>query len=239
MLRITIWNENRHETQDEAIRKVYPIGIHGALASIFEGKSEYAVRTATLDEPNCGLGEGYSVLDDTDVLLWWGHMAHGDVPDALADKVARRVNEGMGLVALHSAHESKMFMKLMGTRCGLRWRHGARERVWCINPAHPIAAGLPDYFELPEEEMYGEFFDIPTPEQLIFIGWFNSGEVFRSGITFTRGYGKIFYFQPGHEEYPIYYNENVRKVILNGVNYVRPTAENPVIGSRMSPSLEG
>lgn len=228
MIRVTVWNEYVHEREHEAVGKVYPDGIHGCIKSFLQTNEDITVRTATLDEPECGLSE--AVIEETDVLLWWGHMAHGRVPDEIVDRVQDAVLRGMGLIVLHSGHHSKIFRRLMGTTCDLRWRDGDRERVWCCNPGHPIAAGLPEYFELENEEMYGEHFTIPNPDEVIFMGWFAGGEVFRSGCTFTRGCGHIFYFQPGHEEYPTYYNEHVQKIITNAVRWAAPTYRLPETG---------
>jgi trehalose utilization protein len=219
--RVTVWNEYRHEKLDEAISKVYPEGIHGAIAQALREGEEFIVRTATLDEPEHGLTQ--EVLDSTDVLLWWGHMAHQEVNDEIVERVQKRVLCGMGLIVLHSGHHSKIFRKLMGTSCNLKWREAdEKERIWVIEPGHPIAEGLDEYFELEKEEMYGERFDIPEPDTLVFVGWFQGGEVFRSGCCYHRGHGKVFYFQPGHESYPIYYNPNVVKVIRNAAKWAKP-----------------
>jgi len=239
-MKVTVWHEFRHEKKNPVVKGVYPDGMHVVMADgIRQYLPEAEVRTATLDEPEHGLTD--EVLASTDVLTWWGHAAHGEVRDDIVAKVQKRVLEGMGLVVLHSGHFSKIFRMLMGTTCALRWREQAeRERIWCCNPGHPIADGLTDeYFELEHTEMYGEFFDIPEPDELIFISWFEGGEVFRSGCTFTRGKGKIFYFRPGHETFPLYYNENVRRVIANGVKYVTPRSSAPVklTGRRAQPSL--
>lgn len=220
MLRVTVWNEYIHETTNEQIRNIYPDGIHQTIASFLKENEDIEVKTATLREPNHGLSD--EILDNTDVLIWWGHAAHHEVSDEIAEKVRDRVLKGMGLIVLHSGHYSKPFIKLMGTSCSLRWRDDDRERIWCVNPGHPISQGLPEYFELPNEEMYGEFFDIPTPDELVFIGWFKGGEVFRSGCVFNRGYGKVFYFQPGHESFPTYKDKNIQKVITNAVYYLKP-----------------
>lgn len=221
-IRVTVWNEFQHEKLHENIRKVYPEGIHTVIADGLAKHDFGNVRTATLDEPEHGLTT--EVLESTDVLIWWGHMAHKKVQDEIVDRVHRRVLEGMGLVVLHSGHHSKIFKKLMGTSCSLRWREaGEHERIWVVDPAHPIAEGFGPYFELPEEEMYGEFFDIPTPDALVFISWFPGGEVFRSGCCFHRGRGKIFYFRPGHETHPTYYHADVQKVIANGVRWAATT----------------
>ena len=225
LIRVTVWNEFVHERLNEQVKSIYPEGIHSVLSSALNTLlgERVRVRTATLDEPEHGLAE--NVLNETDVLTWWGHAAHAQVADEVADRIQRRVNEGMGLIALHSAHLSKPFTRLMGTSCMLRWREAAeRERLWIVNPAHPIAEGIEDeYFELAHTEMYGEFFDIPAPDELIFISWFEGGEVFRSCCTFSRGKGKIVYFRPGHETFPIYFDARVQRVIANAVRWAAPT----------------
>lgn len=221
MTKITIWNEFRHEKTDAAVQAMYPEGIHGQLAK-FLTAAGFDTTTATLDEPEHGLTD--DVLANTDVLLWWGHMAHEEVSDEVVEKVHQRVLAGMGLIVLHSGHFSKIFKKLMGTNCDLKWREDeSHARVWNVNPSHPITAGIGEFIDLEKEEMYGEHFDIPAPDELIFISWFPNGEVFRSGCTFARGNGKIFYFQPGHETYNSYYNEKVQQVIINAVNWAKPT----------------
>ncbi len=217
MTQVTVWNENRHEKTNPKVAEIYPNGIHQAIASHL-GEYEINARTATLDEAEHGLTA--EVLANTDVLIWWGHMAHDEVADRIVDRVHARVLEGMGLIVLHSAHYSKIFRKLMGTTCGLKWREAdEKERLWVVNPGHPITAGIGEYIELPQEEMYGEHFDIPAPEELIFLSWFAGGEAFRSGCTFTRGQGKIFYFRPGHETYPTYHNKEIIRVIANAVQW--------------------
>lgn len=219
-LRVTVWNEFRHEKISEKIRGIYPQGIHHAIG---EGLgADLDISYATLDEEEHGLTE--AKLSETDVLIWWGHKAHKEVSDVIVERVYKRVREGMGLIVLHSGHFSKIFMKLMGTSCNLKWREaGEKERLWVVSPGHPIAEGIGEYIELEHEEMYGEHFDIPQPDELVFMSWFEGGEVFRSGCTFHRGQGKIFYFRPGHETYPTYYNEQVRRVIRNAVFWAAPT----------------
>lgn len=217
-MNVTIWDEFQ---QSEAILKVYPKGIHTALHDALKVNADMNIRVALLDDPQCGLSD--EVLNSTDVLLWWGHCRHNDVPDELAEKIAKRVNLGMGLIVLHSAHMSKPFTRLMGTSCSLRWREAnEKEYLWNILPAHEIAKGVGEYIMLPQEEMYGECFDIPTPDELVFIGWFKGGNVFRSGCCFERGRGKVFYFQPGHETHPTYYDENIKKIITNAVRWAAP-----------------
>jgi trehalose utilization protein len=226
-IRVTVWNEFRHEKESAEIAKIYPDGMHGAIAAGLRTDPQFAVRAATLDEKDNGLGA--SVLADTDVLTWWGHMAHEVVKDEVIDRVQQRIIEGMGLIVLHSGHYSKMFKRMMGTSCALRWREAnEKTRLWVVEPGHPIADGLPPYFELAHEEMYGERFDIPNPDAVVFISWFAGGNVFRSGCTFTRGKGRIFYFQPGHETYPSYFDPNVRRVIANAVRWAAP-GDGPVM----------
>ena len=221
-LRVLVWGENIHEQQDAAVAAIYPRGMHVAIA---EGIREFLptaeVSTATLQEPEHGLSA--QRLATTDVLTWWGHRGHADVSDEVVERVQRRVLEGMGLIVLHSAHYSKIFKRLMGTTCSLTWRvAGERERLWVCNPGHPIARGIDRYFELPQEETYGEPFAVPPPDEQVFIAWFEGGEVFRSGCCWKRGNGKIFYFQPGHEIYPTYFDRTIRRVIANAAEWARP-----------------
>ncbi|EWG12357.1 ThuA domain-containing protein [Cytobacillus firmus] len=225
MINVIVWNENRHEQKDEKVRAVYPDGIHAAIADFLNGEN-FKVKTATLDEAEHGLSD--AVLQETDVLVWWGHLAHGEVEDAIVEKVKQRVLDGMGLIVLHSGHFSKIFKVLMGTSCDLKWREAdEKERIWIVDPSHPIAEGLGEYIELEKEEMYGEHFDIPAPDELVMVSWFEGGEVFRSGCTYRRGKGKIFYFRPGHETYPTYYHKDVQQVIKNAVRWAKP-ADLPV-----------
>jgi trehalose utilization protein len=220
-IRVTVWNEYRHERNDPAVAAVYPKGIHDAIAEPLRREPGLVVRTATLDEPAHGLGDG--VLESTDVLVWWGHQAHGEVADTTAQEVQQRVLQGMGLVVLHSAHMSKPFIRLMGTSCLLRWREaGEKERLWVVEPGHPIADGLGPWFEIAHEEMYGERFDVPAPEATVLISWFAGGNVFRSGCCYTRGKGRIFYFRPGHETFPTYRQAEVQLVIRNAVRWAAP-----------------
>ncbi len=224
-IRVTVWNENIHESRpDSQTARLYPTGIHGAIADGLAAElgDQVAVRTATMDQAEHGLTE--EVVDSTDVMLWWGHEDHPGVDDAVVERVHRAVLGGMGLLVLHSAHYSKIFRRLMGTTCSLRWRNdGDREVVWTVAPRHPIAAGVPDPLVIAQQEMYGEYFDIPVPEELIFLSSFSGGEVFRSGATWTRGRGRVFYFSPGDQEYPVYLHPGIRRVLANAVQWAAPT----------------
>ena len=232
-IRVLVWGENRHEKVQPNVAAIYPDGMHATIAEgIRENLGDRAsVETTTLDDPEHGLTE--EVLSNLDVLVWWGHAAHDEVADAVVERVHRHVLEGLGLVVLHSGHWSKIFGKLMGTTCTLRWRSDRdRELVWTIDPTHPIAQGIPNPIVIPEQEMYGEFFDVPKPDEIIFVSGFTGGEVFRSGITYRRGFGRIFYFSPGDQDYPVYHHQDVRKVIANGVEWVRT-----VRADRATPTL--
>ena len=221
--KVTIWNEYRHEKKNEKVAEIYPRGMHEAIANHLKKDSSLSVTTATLDEPEHGLPE--SRINETDVMIWWGHIAHDEVKDEIVKRVHGRVLAGMGLIVLHSGHFSKLFKALMGTSCDLKWREADdHETLWVTRPSHPILQGIEDHFTLPGEEMYGEFFDIPEPDETILISSFTGGEVFRSGITYTRGAGRIFYFRPGHETYPTYHDKNVLKIIQNAVKWATPTA---------------
>lgn len=220
MIKVTVWNEGVHEKISEEVRRVYPQGLHNAIADFLKC-GDICVRTATLDDPDCGMTE--EVLRDTDVLIWWGHMAHDRVPDEVAWRVVSHVQKGMGFIALHSAHLSKPFRFLLGTSGSLSWREdGDLERIWTVSPAHPIARGVGRYFELPHEETYAEPFGIPEPDEVVFIGWYEGGEVFRSGCTFHRDNGRIFYFQPGHETFPTFHEPKVQQILRNAVRWAQP-----------------
>ena len=228
MIRVTIWNEYFHELKDEKVKEVYPNGIHGALAEFLGTDEEIKVTTVTQHDENGELRENVGITDEllanTDVMIWWGHVRHGEVPDEIAMKVKNAVLEGMGMIFLHSAHHSKPFKFLMGTSCNLGWRESNdKERLWVIDHNHPIMAGINDrYFELEAEETYTEPFGIPNPDKLLLIGWYNGGEVFRSGCIWHRENGKVFYLQPGHETFPTFYNPNIQTIIKNAVKWAAP-----------------
>ncbi|MGI5851878.1 MAG: trehalose utilization protein ThuA [Clostridiales bacterium] len=220
-IKVTVWNEYLHEVEVPEIGEIYPEGIHNCIGNFLK-EAGMDVKTATLRMPEHGLTE--EVLNDTDVLVWWGHMAHNQVEDEIVDRVYKRVMDGMGLIVLHSGHASKIFSKVCGTDTGLlRWREdGDKEILWVVDPSHPIVDGLDEKIIIPSEETYGEHFCIPKPDDLVFISWFEGGEVFRSGCCYYRGKGKVFYFRPGHETFPIYHQSEIQKVITNAVKWAAP-----------------
>ncbi len=220
MIHVTVWNECIHEKNMPEVAAAHPHGLHGTIAEALQEEDGFEVRTATLDDWECGLTE--DVLANTDVLFWWGHHGHDQVPDEVVDRVCRHVEQGMGLVALHSSHHSKVFRRLCGMTGNLKWHHDARERIFLVDPGHPIAAGLPDHFEISSEECYCEPFSIPRPDELVFLGWFNTGEVFRSGCCFHRSRGRIFYFQPGHETGTSFFVPEIRQIWRNAARWAAP-----------------
>lgn len=235
--RVVVWGEFRHEKENPKVAEIYPEGMQETIAAVLRKEPQLEVSTAWLDKDEQH-GLGGDILEKTDVLVWWGHRAHGEVCDEVVAHVKKRVLEGMGLLVLHSGHYSKIFKVLMGTTCSLKWRESTdKERIWNIAPHHPITQGMGDYFEIPAEEMYGEPFGIPEPDELLMISWFTGGEVFRSGATWQRGNGRVFYFRPGHETYPTYHQPEVQKIIANGVLWARPMVRIPDTCPN-SPALE-
>lgn len=225
MIRVTIWNEYVHEREYESIAKIYPNGIHGCIAGFLGEQDDIQVTCATLDMDNQGINA--ELLKNTDVLIWWSHARQDEITDDNVRLIRDSVLSGMGFIGLHSAHFSKPVKSLLGTSMTLKWRNDDSEKLWCTAPYHPIAQGVPSCIEIPDEEMYGEFFDIPKPDDVVFTGWFKGGEVFRSGCTFTRGMGKIFYFQPGHEAYPVYHIPEIQRIITNAVRWAAPQLRLP------------
>ena len=220
-INVVIWNEFRHEKKEPAVAQIYPEGIHACIRDFLKEDDNLNITLAALDDPYQGLPD--DLLNNTDVLFWWGHMSHGEVDDRLVEKIRNRVYEGkMGLIVLHSGHHSKVFKSIIGATGNLSWGRDQKEIIWNIMPQHPIAAGIPDHFILQSEELYAEPFYIPQPDQLVFGGWYEDGHIFRSGCCFFRGVGKIFYFQPGHEYCRSFYNPYVQRIIKNAVQWVKP-----------------
>ena len=234
IIKVNIWNEYMDEQKRPEVTSVYPEGMHKTIAAFLNQDGEISAGVSVITDPEQGLSE--QLLNNTDVLIWWGHLHHNDVEDYLVKRVVERVQKGMGIIFLHSAHKSKPFMNLLGTTGYLGWREADEKcRVWTAAPAHPIAAGIPEQFLLEKEEMYTEPFGIPEPDSTVFISWFEGGNVFRSGVTFQREYGKVFYFQPGHESYPNYHNPLVQRIITNAVKWAKPVIR---VDSRECPNLD-
>lgn len=237
-LRITVWNEYIHEVNNQVVAQIYPEGIHGAIAKALEERTGATVTSATLRQ-DADHGLSPEVVDQTDVMLWWGHVAHAEVSDAVVERVQQAVLSGMGLIVLHSGHNARVFHRLMGTNCSLKWREAdEKERIWNIAPGHPIMRGVPEYFELPQEEMYGERFDVPEPDQLLALSWFQGGEVFRSLCTWRRGNGTVIYFRPGHETFPTYHDQHVQTILANAAQYAAPHLRRSTQGCPMTAPLE-
>lgn len=239
-IKVTVWSEGLPEREVHAV-KSYPNDINNAIAAFLRNDPdlEITVRDISMDE--CGLSQ--EIIDNTDVLVYWSHLYNNKVPDEVANRIVSAVlQRGMGFMPLHSGLFCKAGSMLLG-KCGAGGKYrecGERARVWVINRAHPITAGLEDdWFDIEYDEMYGEPFGVPTPDELIFITWFQGGEVLRSGMTWNRGAGKVFYFQPGHEEWPIYTeNKYVQKVITNAVKWLKPAGGPPPVGRGEVDALE-
>ena len=220
-IRVTVWNENLHERIHQYVRDIYPMTMHGCIREFLSKDEELCVRTATLDEKEYGLPD--EILNTTDVLIWWGHGQHEEVPDELVERIYRRVvYEGMGFIALHSSHMSKPFRRLLGMPCTLTWGRAQKAVVWNVLPSHPIMQGIPMHFEM-TEEVYSEPFAIPVPDELLFVTWYEDGNIFRGGATWHRGLGKVVYLHPGHENCRTFYNENVQRLIRNAARWAAPT----------------
>ena len=233
MVRVTIWNENRHEQSNEHVQKLYPKGIHGAIADLLAQDEAIVTQTATLDEPEHGLSE--EVLDNTDVLFGGVIAPTGKFKMKLSTESNSAYSAVWDWWCCHSGHYAKIFKRLMGTNCSFKWREEAeRERLWNVAPGHPLTQGIGEQIVLENAEMYGERFDIPEPDESIFISWFEGGEVFRSGCVWRRGHGTIFYFRPGHETYPIYYNQEIGQVLRNAAHYCQARVS---ISTRKSPHI--
>lgn len=232
-MRVTVWGENVHERTEDHVRAHYPDGMHETIAAALRAGGLEA-RTATLEQPEHGLTQ--EVLDGTDVLTWWGHIAHDHVADEVVERVHAAVLGGMGLLVLHSAHYSKIFQRVLGTSCSLRWRNdGERELVWTVDPSHPIAQGVPHPIVIEAQECYSEPFDIPAPEELVFVSSFDGGEIFRGGACWTRGSGRIFYFSPGDQDYPVYHHPDIQRVLINAVRWAAPRRRVPAPEAMHSP----
>ena len=224
MIRVLVWCEHHQDQFQDNVKETYPEFMHNAIANFLREDKNLDVKTATLyDDENCGITD--EVLANTDVIIWWGHVRHRDVPDEIAAKVQKFVLNGGGFVPLHSAHFCKPFIRLMGTTCGLGVDGFGKHTINCVRPGHPITKSVPELFELPVEERFVEFYDVPQPDELIYVTGYETGRIFRSGCAYYRGRGKVFYFQPGHETNPTYRDKNIQTIIKNAVYWVAPNRD--------------
>lgn len=215
--KVVVWSEGT------APKTVYPYDVNTAIAEGLQPLKDWQIITASITDPDQGLSD--DLLNSTSVLIWWGHQKHGDVKDELVAKIVRRVKEGgMGFIATHSAHYSKPLKALLGTNCG--WKYytddGARVDLIVKSPKHPIAKGVKN-FTVPKTERYGDPFEVPPAETVVFDGIYTlpngTKENAQQGMTWSVGKGRVFYFQPGHESYPIYFQEEIRHIFRNGVQW--------------------
>ncbi len=217
-LRVRVWCEGT------APRSVYPDDVDGALGEDLTRREGLTVHRARLNDPDAGLSD--AALDATDCLIWWGRLRHGDVPDDRARAVVERVKAGrLGFVALHASFASKPFQTLMGTPCEPEaWRNdGSPEHVVVQEPNHPLARGIQP-FTIPQSIMYAEPFAVPKPEAVVLVSSWGQGETFRSGLTWTVGQGRVVYFRPGHDAFPVLFHPSVRQVIANAVQWASKRA---------------
>ena len=210
-IRVRIWCEGT------APKSVYPRDIDGALGDFLGKRKDLVVSRARLDDADVGLSDG--ALDATDALIWWGRLRHADLPDSRARAIAARVRAGkLGFIALHASCLSKPFVELMGGPCelgGFR-EDGRPERVEIKDRDHPIARGVAP-FTIPRTSMFAEPFKVPKPDSIVMMSTFDRGETFRSGMTWTVQKGRVAYFRPGHDGFPVFFHPSVRQVIANSV----------------------
>ncbi|MFH1372026.1 MAG: ThuA domain-containing protein [Planctomycetota bacterium] len=217
---VVVWSEGT------APKNVYPNDICGAIAEGLKELKDWDVVEARLSDPNQGLPD--ELLNRADVLIWWGHKKHNQVRDGLVDKIVSRVkDEGMGFISLHSSHFARPNIKLMGTPCSWKEYLGDSNtlKITVKDPNHPIARGVED-FTIYHDERYSEPYAVPQPLAVVFEGTYtldNGGtDTSRQGLTWEIGKGRVFYFQPGHETNPVFFDPNIRRIISNAVEWAAP-----------------
>jgi trehalose utilization protein len=207
---ILVWSEGT------APKEVFPNDINGAVAAGLAKLRGYTVKTASITDPEQGVSQ--AALDETDVLIWWGHQRHGQVSDEAVQRIVARVKDGgMGIIFLHSAHFAKPLKAVLGSSGA--WsayvNDRSTHRITVADTKHPIARGVRD-FVIPKEERYEEPFIVPEPEAVVFDGYYESTKTnARQGLCWTIGKGRVFYFRPGHEEFPIFFMPEVRRILRN------------------------
>ena len=222
-LRVTVWSEVIDPVLEPRAVTYYPDDINVYLAEFLSIEHDFEVRTANLRQKENGLSQ--EILNDTDVLVWWSHLYDDQVSDETAQRVAETVLNGMGILFLHASLGSKPAKILLGTNSNTgKYREiGEKEKIWVVDRSHPVVDGMEkEYIEIPASEMYGEPYGIPTPDDIVFISWFEGGEVLRSGVDWKKGAGKVFFFAPGHEEFPVYYHSEIQKAVKNIVRWLKP-----------------
>lgn len=221
---VVVWSEGT------APKEIYPNDINGAIAEGLKASplmKDWDVVIAGIDDPDQRISD--ELLKKTDVLIWWGHKKHGDVKDALVDKIEKRVKEeGMGFIALHSAHFAKPNKRIMGTPCTFAaYVCDNKENVVSVAmPNHPICKGVAKTFTVANDERYSDPYAVPTPDAvpLTAIQVRNDGtkEEAKMGFCWTVGKARMFYLQMGHETNPIYFDPEIRKVMANAVLWAAP-----------------
>jgi len=272
-IRVLVWDEQQPE-QKQAYGDKF---LGQTIAAHLESLPNITVKSVGLADPEQGLSD--ATLDATDVLIMWCHRRVKEQDDKRAEAVVERVLAGkLSLVALHSAHWAKPFVRLMqerakadailevpeADRATAKWVYvnespyqrivkagdrvtprvdklegnvyrltlpqcvfpawradGAPSHVTTLLPKHPLAAGLREKWDIPQTEMYGGTFHVPKPDEVVFQEDWDKGESFTSGSVWNVGKGKVFYFRPGHETYPIYKQAEPLRVIENAVRWLK------------------
>ncbi len=270
-VRVLVWDERQKEQ-----KQVYANFLGNEIANHLRSRQGFTVQSVGLDDPQQGLPD--EVLDQAQVLIWWGHVRHTEIKPEKGRQIVERVKAGkLALIALHSAHWSTPFIEAMyeRTRIDARrrypdaatkiefvpmagflaptydslltpayyalhaggvvknvrvdlpncvfpsYRHDAKHsRVTMLHPEHPIAQGVPPVFEVSQTEMYDEPFHVPEPDAVIFQETFRDGGWFRGGMVWTLGKGKVFYFRPGHETYPVFKEEYPLRILENAARWL-------------------
>lgn len=275
-VRVVVWDE-----QQPKQRGAYPNFLGNQIASYLKKQPGLSVKSVRMNDPEQGLSS--EVLDNCDVLIWWGHRRQQEITPETGQALVERIRAGqLSLIALHSAHWSTPFMEAMNARsrddalaklpeadrgratfelihpfkdkykppkrddsptpraeystaadgapriklylpnsCFPAVRaDGMPSHVTAVLPNHPIARGIPAKFTILHTEMYDEPFHVPAPDQVVFEEHWDAGEHFRTGMVWKLGRGKVFYFRPGHETYPVYFEPYPLKILDNAVRWL-------------------
>jgi trehalose utilization protein len=235
-INVLVWDEQ----QDVQVKSgAYKNFLGNAVAEFLSKTDGLQVVSANINEPDQGLADDR--IAAADVVVWWGHVRHKDVNDSKVESIVAKVKAGKaGFVALHSAHYSKPFKNLMGTNCGFKKvdankNEGFVQHLRVVSPMHPIAKGVKD-FDIPKTEIYGEPFEVPMPDAIVLYGHWDTGDSFPDVCCWTVGGkgvssaaakaanpgGRVVYFRPGHETFPIFHQPEVQRVVTNCVLWAAP-----------------